>query len=223
MKKSLSMKEKAIILLSGGMDSLVSAVIALRVHIPYFLHVNYGQRTEKKELEVFNRITEYYKADNRLIVDMKHFKQIGGSALTDDRIDVPKGLNYQGIPVTYVPFRNANLLSIAVSWAEVVEATSIYIGATQEDSAGYPDCRKEFYQVFNDLIRTGTQKKNIQVITPIIDMKKSEIVRVGIRLNAPFNLTWSCYEREDIPCGECDSCLRRAKAFAEASILDPLV
>lgn len=217
------MDERAIILVSGGMDSCVATAIGLRKHKLYFLHVKYGQRTEQKELEAFNNIADYYKVENRLIVDLNHFKQIGNSALTDRKIKVPKGLNDNTIPATYVPFRNANLLCVAVSWAEVVGAAKIYIGVTQEDSAGYPDCKKGFYEEFNKLIKEGAKLRDIEVVTPVIDMKKSEIVELGIELNAPFNLTWSCYEREDLACGECDSCLRRLRAFEEAGYPDPVI
>lgn len=217
------MKEKAVILLSGGMDSLVTTALALKIYTPYLLHINYGQRTEKKELSAFEKIAEYYGVEHTLVIEMNHFHKIGGSALTSEKIDVPLGLSEKGIPPTYVPFRNANLLSAAVSWAEVVGATKIYIGATEEDSAGYPDCRKEFYQAFNQVIKVGTKAQNIQIITPIIDMKKSEIVKTGVELQAPFDLTWSCYLKNDVPCRECDSCIRRERAFKEAGYMDPLL
>ena len=217
------MDNKAVILLSGGMDSCVAAAIALRSYKSYFLHIDYGQRTESKELEVFNKIADYYKIEDRLVIKMDHFSQIGGSALTDEKIEVPKGLSNDGHPLTYVPFRNANLLSPAVSWAEVVGAGKIFIGATAEDSAGYPDCRPGFYEAFNELIRVGTQAKDIEVTAPVIDMKKSEIVKLGVELNVPFNFTWSCYKCEDLACGECDSCKRRIRAFKEAGIIDPVV
>lgn len=214
------MKEKSIILVSGGMDSCVTAALAIKDYLPYFLHVRYGQRTEKSELEAFNKIADHYKVDNRLITNMEHLAKIGGSALTDKKLSVPKGLSDDAHPITYVPFRNSNLLSIAVSWAETVGAHRIYIGATEEDSAGYPDCRKSFYDAFNRVIREGTQAKNIEIITPVIDKDKSEIVRMGMELNVPFNLTWSCYEREDKACGQCDSCLRRLRAFKKAGVDD---
>ncbi len=216
------MRERAIVLLSGGMDSCVTAAIASQDYDLYFLHINYGQRTEKKELQVFNELYKYYKAKDKLIIDIQYLKDIGGSALTDEKIDIPKGLSKDGIPVTYVPFRNANILSAAVSWAEVIDATKIFIGAIEEDSAGYPDCRKEFYEAFNEVIKRGTKNKNIEVVTPIIDMNKTEIVKLGIKLNAPFELTWSCYEREDKACGKCDSCLRRLQAFKNAGVKDPI-
>lgn len=215
--------KKAVVLLSGGMDSCVTAGVASRDYEPCFLHINYGQRTEKKELKAFQQIADHYQVKERLIIDLNHFKQIGGSALTDKKIDVPQGLSVYGIPTTYVPFRNANLLSAAVSWAETIKAEKIFIGATEEDSAGYPDCRVEFYQVFNHLIKVGTKIKNIEIMTPIIQMKKADIVKLGRDLNVPFELTWSCYELSDKACGECDSCLRRKNAFMEAGIDDPII
>jgi len=214
--------EKAVVLLSGGMDSAVVAAIASQEYNTYFMHIDYGQRTEKKEKEVFLKLVDFFKPKEHLIISMNHFKTIGGSALTDIRIDVPYGLSEEGIPPTYVPFRNANFLSAAVSWAEVVGATKIFIGATEEDAAGYPDCRKEFYDAFNLVIQKGTKQKNIEIITPVINLKKSEIVKLGTKLNAPFQLTWSCYKREDYACGKCDSCLRRLRAFKEAGIQDPI-
>jgi len=204
------------------MDSAVVAAIASQEHETYFLHINYGQRTEKKESEVFLSLVNYFKPRKYLIITMEHFKSIGGSALTDTKIDVPYGLSEQGVPPTYVPFRNANFLSASVSWAEVIGAKKIFIGATEEDSAGYPDCKKGFYETFNDLIKKGTKSKDIQIVTPIIHLKKYEIVKLGIKLNVPFHLTWSCYKREDRACGRCDSCLRRLRAFKEAGISDTI-
>ncbi len=216
------MKEKAVILLSGGMDSCVTAASAIRSVDPCFLHINYGQRTEKRELEAFNSIADHYKAEIRLVADLNYYSQIGGSALTDTSIEVPNGLDSDDEPVTYVPFRNAGLLSVAVSWAEAMGAEKVFIGATEEDSAGYPDCRKSFYDSFNGVIREGTRSGNIEVITPVIDMNKAEIVKLGVELDAPLNLTWSCYQREDLACGKCDSCLRRLRAFSEAGCTDPI-
>ncbi len=216
------MSNKAVVLISGGMDSLVSAAMAVRQYESCFLHINYRQRTQERELKSFNDIANYYKVEERLIIEMELFKKIGSSSLTDKNIKVPQKLNIQGIPNTYVPFRNTNLLAVAVSWAETISAEKIFIGATEEDSAGYPDCRKSFYEVFNKLIFEGTKAKNIEVVTPLIDMKKVEIVKLGININVPFNLSWSCYQREDLACGKCDSCLRRLKAFKEAGVIDPI-
>ncbi|MDD5067367.1 MAG: 7-cyano-7-deazaguanine synthase QueC [bacterium] len=214
--------QKAIILMSGGMDSAVTAGIAAERYEPCFLHVNYGQRTEKRELRAFRMLARYYHVKERLVTELGHFKSIGGSALTDKNIKVPRGFSRKGIPVTYVPFRNANLLAVAVSWAEVIGAERIFIGATEEDSAGYPDCRSDFYNAVNQLIRKGTRTGKIRIVTPVIRMNKTQIIRKGMELNVPFRLTWSCYSLESRACGECDSCLRRLKAFQEAGFKDPV-
>jgi 7-cyano-7-deazaguanine synthase len=189
----------------------------------------YGQRTEKRERQAFQEIADYYEVRQRLVVKLDHFQAIGGSALTDKDIQVPeneleaKQLGGSTIPVTYVPFRNAHFLSVGVSWAEVIGAGAIYIGAVAEDSSGYPDCRPEYYRVFQELIRVGTKPETeIDVVTPVIRMKKSEIIRRGRELGAPLQLTWSCYQGEDVACGKCDSCLLRLRAFAEAGVADPI-
>jgi len=189
----------------------------------------YGQRTEKRERQAFQEIADYYEVRQRLVVKLNHFQAIGGSALTDKDIQVPeneleaKQLGGSTIPVTYVPFRNAHFLSVGVSWAEVIGAGAIYIGAVGEDSSGYPDCRPEYYRVFQELIRVGTKPETeIDVVTPVIRMKKSEIIRRGRELGAPLQLTWSCYQGEDVACGKCDSCLLRLRAFAEAGVADPI-
>src|SRR6202049_4093690 len=221
-------KPKAVVLLSGGMDSCVTAAIANTSHRLAFLHAGYGQLTEEREREAFEAIAEFFGVRERLIVHLNHLKEIGGSALTDVRMSVPEGDPHapvagNSIPVTYVPFRNAHFLSVAVSWAEVIGANSIYIGAVAEDSSGYPDCRPEYYRVFQDLIRVGTRPEtNIEIATPVIALKKSEIIHKGIELGAPLHLTWSCYQSEDTPCGVCDSCLLRMRAFAEAGSNDPI-
>jgi 7-cyano-7-deazaguanine synthase len=223
---------KAVVLLSGGMDSCVCAAIAIQAHGAEhvaLLHAGYGQRTQKRERQAFESIADFYNAHQRLIVQLDHFRAIGGSALTDGNIAVPEhqhisdGPGTNEIPVTYVPFRNAHFLSVAVSWAEVIGAHSIYIGAVAEDSSGYPDCRPEYYRVFQELIRVGTRPEtHIAIATPVIALKKSEIIRKGIELGAPLHLTWSCYQSEDVPCGVCDSCLLRMRAFAEAGASDPI-
>src|SRR3954466_5554922 len=224
---------KAVVLLSGGMDSCVSAAIAREDHGPAnvaFLHAGYGQRTQDRERRAFGEIADFYKvaAHDRLVVHLDHFRVIGGSALTDESIAVPENdLNSAGthgtsIPVTYVPFRNAHFLSVAVSWAEAIGASKIYIGAVEQDSSGYPDCRPAYYDAFNQVIRAGTKEGGIEVLTPLIAMRKFEIVRLGLELGAPFDLTWSCYSREDRACGVCDSCVLRLRAFHEAGAVDPL-
>jgi len=216
---------KAIILVSGGMDSCVTVASAKDDRYdPSFLHINYGQRTEKRELKAFHDIADHYMIEERLVVDISHLSVIGGSCLTDKNIEIPDAnLDNLNIPVSYVPFRNANILSAAVSWAEVIKAIAIFIGAVEEDSSGYPDCRRSFFDAFEKVIDAGTKPEtNIKIITPLITLTKKEIVEKGISLNAPLHLTWSCYKNEDIPCGECDSCALRARGFLQAGFKDPL-
>lgn len=217
--------ELAVCLVSGGMDSCVTAAIAHRdVSQLAFLHVSYGQRTEERERKAFAALAEYYGVDRRLVVSLAHLAQIGGSSLTDTSIDIAgANLQNQSIPTSYVPFRNAHLLSVATSWAEVIGGRYIYIGAVAEDSSGYPDCRPEFYDSFQTTIELGTKPSTkIQIRTPVIRMKKSEIVRLGRELKAPLELTWSCYARSDRACGQCDSCALRLRAFRNAGVLDPI-
>jgi len=217
---------KAIVLVSGGMDSCVTAGLAIEAGFtPAFLHVNYGQRTEVRERQAFQDIARFYAVRDTLEIDMSHLKKIGGSCLTDDRIQVPDAnLDHDSIPISYVPFRNANLLSIAVSWAEVTGAQAIFIGAVEEDSSGYPDCRRQFYDAFERAIDAGTRPEtSIRIITPIIGMTKKEIVLTGQRIQSPLDLTWSCYSRNDIPCEGCDSCMLRARGFNLAGIPDPIL
>ncbi len=212
---------KAVVLASGGIDSCVCLAIAIRHYEVALLHVNYGQRTEKKELECFEKLANYYGIKEKLIVNLPHLKEIGGSSLTDEKMEIEEGLS-DDIPSTYVPFRNANILAVAVSWAEVIGAERIFIGAIEEDAPGYPDCRKKFYDAFQKVIETGTKKGNIKICTPLIKLKKSKVVEIGAKLGAPFHLTWSCYKNEEKACGKCDSCLRRLRAFKEAGIKDPI-
>ena len=224
--------ELAIVLVSGGMDSCVCAAIAAGEYRLAFLHVNYGQRTEARELRAFNEIADFYKIEKRLSVSLEHLKVIGGSSLTDTTIPVPETgpqktqhstRNTSSIPSTYVPFRNAHLLSIATSWAEVIGAKKIFIGAVEEDSSGYPDCRETFYQAFNKVIEMGTKPETrVTINTPLIHLKKSEIVTKGMALNAPLQLTWSCYQNSDRACGRCESCALRLKGFREAGVKDPI-
>src|SRR3984893_14068035 len=220
---TLDHQSRAVVLLSGGMDSSVCAALAARDHDAAALPISYGQRTEERERDSFKRICDRLAIDDRLVVRNEALKLIGGSALTDDTIPVPKSHSLSGdIPVTYVPFRNAHFLSVAVSWAEVLGASKIYIGAVEKDSSGYPDCRPAYYEAFNQVIRAGTKEGGIEVVTPLIAMRKSEIVRLGLELGAPFDLTWSCYRREERACGVCDSCVLRLRAFHEAGAVDPL-
>ena len=214
----------SIVLASGGMDSCVTTAIAARDSEIAMLHVSYGQRTERRERTAFEAIADHYRAARRLATSITYLTQIGGSSLTDPAIEVSAAdLESKTIPTSYVPFRNAHLLSIATSWAEVIGAERIYIGAVAEDGSGYPDCRPEFYQAFSALIRTGTKPETrIEIVTPIIDLRKSEIVRRGIELAAPLGLTWSCYRSEDAACGACDSCALRLRGFREAGLADPI-
>ncbi len=216
---------KAICLVSGGMDSCVTAAIAARESDELaFLHVSYGQRTEARERQSFNDIADHYGIKERLDVSIGYLAKIGGSSLTDEKIAVTEAdLDSKEIPTSYVPFRNANMLSIAVSWAEVIGATAIYIGAVAEDSSGYPDCRPEFYGAFQRTVDTGTRPDTrIEIRTPIIDISKADIVQKGIELQAPLHLTWSCYRKEDLACGTCDSCALRLRAFEMAGVVDPI-
>jgi 7-cyano-7-deazaguanine synthase len=220
-------KARVLVILSGGMDSTVCAALALRdfgAGNTAALHIDYGQRTEKRERQAFQQICDRLGIPTRLDVHTSFFHRIGGSALTDERIAVPDAPESIGaeIPVTYVPFRNAHFLAAAVSWAEVLGAEKIYIGAVQQDSSGYPDCRPEFYAAYNEAVRTGTREGRIRIETPLIGMRKADIVRLGLELGAPFDLTWSCYSREDRACGVCDSCVLRMRAFAAAGVRDPL-
>ena len=218
-----SPKSRAVVLLSGGMDSCVCAALAARDFEAAALHVSYGQRTEERERRSFLGICEGLGIRDRLVVRNEALRMIGGSALTDPEIAVPESHTPdRDIPVTYVPFRNAHFLSVAVSWAEVLGAVKIYIGAVEQDSSGYPDCRPAYYAAFNQVIRAGTKAGSIEVVTPLIGLRKHEIVRLGLELGAPFDLTWSCYSREDRACGVCDSCVLRLRAFQHAGAKDPI-
>lgn len=215
----------AIVLVSGGMDSCVTAAIARdEVNELAFLHVSYGQRTDIRERKAFNDIAYFYRVEKRLDVSIEYLAKIGGSSLTDANIEVTEAnLESKEVPTSYVPFRNANMLSIAVSWAEVIGANAIYIGAVAEDSSGYPDCRPEFYRAFQMTIETGTKPDtHVKIKTPVLHLSKADIVRKGIELNAPLHLTWSCYRSEDLACGTCDSCALRLRGFAQAGVKDPI-
>lgn len=219
--------KKAIVLLSGGMDSLACAGVAAHEGFElFFLHMDYGQKTSARERKSFDEISKHYHvpSERQKIIDMNFLKQIGGSSLTDESIEVK---NYQGdesgIPNSYVPFRNTIILSLAVSWAEAVGASSLFIGANHEDSPGYPDCRPQYYEAFNKVVRLGTKDGNIEVLTPVISLKKKEIVELGISLEVPFELSWSCYKStKEEACGICDSCALRLRGFREAGVKDPI-
>ncbi len=223
---------KAIVLLSGGMDSCVAVACAISEgYDVHALHVNYGQRTQDRELRSFNDICDHYAVTKRLVVDISHLAAIGGSSLTDTNIEITHsplssggpGLETKDVPTSYVPFRNANILAIATSWAEVVGASALFIGAVEEDSSGYPDCRDVFFRAFEQVINTGTKPgTDIRIATPLISLRKSEIVTLGTKLKAPLELSWSCYARQDVACGECDSCALRLRGFEEAGMRDPI-
>ncbi len=221
-------KSTAIVLLSGGMDSALCLALAVKDnYIPATLHLNYGQRTQKKELQAFEKLSNYYNVKERLVVDVNHLSQIGGSSLTDSKINVAENAieesTINNVPNSYVPFRNANILAIAVSWAEVINAKAIYIGASQVDFSGYPDCKAEFFDAFQNVINTGTKPEtNINIITPLINLTKTDIVRDSLKLNVPIEYTWSCYQNDDEACGVCDSCLLRLKGFKEAEFQDKI-
>ena len=218
-----SRKSRAVVLLSGGMDSCVCAAIAARDYDVAAVHVSYGQRTEERERQSFLAICLRLNIHDKLMVRNEALRAIGGSALTDEGIAVPEAEAVgHDIPVTYVPFRNAHFLAVAVSWAEVLGAEKVYIGAVEPDSSGYPDCRPAYYHAFNQVVKMGTKDGNIEIVTPLIAMRKAEIVKLGLELGAPFDLTWSCYSREDQACGVCDSCALRLRAFEAAGVKDPI-
>ncbi|HMS42953.1 MAG TPA: 7-cyano-7-deazaguanine synthase QueC [Pyrinomonadaceae bacterium] len=221
----MNKKNLAVCLVSGGMDSCVTAAIAKSENDEIaFLHISYGQRTERRERQAFNDIADFYNVEKRLDVSIEYLAKIGGSSLTDKNIEVAEAnLESTEIPTSYVPFRNANMLAIATSWAEVLGANSIYIGAVSEDSSGYPDCRPEFYEAFEKTIEKGTKPDtNIKIKTPIIKLSKAEIVKKGLELNAPIHLSWSCYRSENLACGTCDSCALRLRGFDRAGVKDPI-
>ena len=216
----------AVVLVSGGMDSCVTAAIAREEAAELaLLHISYGQRTEARERRAFHEIADHYQIEKRLEVSIAYLAKIGGSSLTDESISVSDAdLQPKEIPTSYVPFRNANMLAIAVSWAEVLDAAAIYIGAVAEDSSGYPDCRPEFFEAFQRAIDNGTKPETqIEIRSPIIHLSKSEIVRKGSELNAPLHLTWSCYRSSDVACGTCDSCALRLRGFEQAGVKDPIL
>jgi 7-cyano-7-deazaguanine synthase len=220
-------KKRVVVLLSGGMDSCVCAALAARDYAAAALHVSYGQRTEDRERQSFVAICQRLNIQDKLLVRNDALRAIGGSALTDENIPVPAGDAVghaigHDIPVTYVPFRNAHFLAVAVSWAEVLGAEKVYIGAVEQDSSGYPDCRPAYYEAFNQVVKMGTKAGTIEIATPLVRLRKAEIVRLGLELAAPFDLTWSCYSRQDKACGVCDSCVLRLRAFAAAGARDPI-
>lgn len=218
-------KPKAVVMMSGGMDSSVCAAIALNEGYDVAaLHVNYGQRTQERELRAFQEVTDYLGITQKMVVDIGYLAKIGGSSLTDTSIPISTAnLENKEIPSSYVPFRNANILAIATSWAEVLGATALFIGAVEEDSSGYPDCRAEFFEAFEKMIAVGTKPEtSIRIFTPLIHLSKKEIVLRGTELNAPLHLTWSCYSSDEEACGVCDSCALRLRGFAQARVVDKI-
>ena len=218
------MEEIAVVALSGGLDSCVTTAIANKEYNLALVHINYGQKTESKELDSFHKIADHYNVDKKLVIDFTHFQKIGGSSLTDKTINVTKAdLEAKHIPSSYVPFRNANILSACVSWAEIINAKAIFIGAVHEDSSGYPDCRPEFFKSFEKTLNLGTKPDtNIKIETPIISLDKHEIIKLGLELNAPLQMTWSCYSSENEACGVCDSCALRLRGFQKINVVDPI-
>jgi 7-cyano-7-deazaguanine synthase len=217
-------KKRAVVAVSGGMDSCVTAAIANHDYQLAFAHINYGQRTEKRELKAFNDIADFYGVTERLVIDLTHLSKIGGSSLTDENISVSKaGIGSKVIPTSYVPFRNANILSACVSWAEALNAEAVFIGAVHEDSSGYPDCRPDFFSAFQKMVELGTKPETkIKIETPVIHLSKSEIIKKGFELKAPLEMTWSCYQNEDEACGVCDSCALRLRGFQQVGLEDPI-
>jgi len=217
-------KPLAVIAVSGGLDSCVTTAIANKEYDLALAHFNYGQRTEDKELQSFNKIADYFEVEKRMVIDFSHFQKIGGSSLTDKSIDIKEAdLHNQNVPDSYVPFRNGNMLSACASWAEIIEANSIFIGAVFEDSSGYPDCRPDFLSAFETMLNLGTKPETkIKIKAPIINMNKKEIIKLGLELKAPLELTWSCYSDEDEACGVCDSCALRLRGFQSLGIVDPI-
>ena len=214
----------AVVCVSGGMDSAVTAALAAREHRLAFLHANYGQRTEAKELACFHALGDHFAVDRRLVVDFPGLRQVGGSSLTDPSLPVREGEPVRGVvPSSYVPFRNAHLLAAAVSWGEVIGARALFVGAVGEDSSGYPDCRPEFFRAFGEAVRLGTRPEtSLRIVTPVISMSKAEIVRQGLALGVPFAETWSCYQAEEAACGACESCRLRLRGFERAGARDPI-
>jgi 7-cyano-7-deazaguanine synthase len=218
-------RPRSVVLLSGGMDSGVCAALAARETEAAALHVSYGQRTEARERRAFEQICDWLNIRHRLAIRNEILSLVGGSALTDAGIAVPAAreqIGHGGVPVTYVPFRNAHFLSAAVSWAEILGASRVYIGAVEQDSSGYPDCRPAYYRAFNEVVKVGTREGRIEIVAPLIALSKAEIVKLGLELDAPFDLTWSCYSREDAACGVCESCVLRLRAFSQAGTEDPI-
>lgn len=221
------MAELAVISLSGGLDSCVTAALARAQGFELaLLHADYGQLTEARERRAFHDIADFYAVpeSRRLVISFENLRKIGGSALTDASIPLPEGdLRRVGVPVSYVPFRNAHLLATAVSWAEVLGAAHIFVGFVEEDSSGYPDCRESFLKSFEATANLGTRPEtNLQLHAPLLHLHKDQIVARGLEAGAPLQLSWSCYQGQEKACGRCDSCLLRLRGFKEAGCVDPI-
>jgi len=218
--------EKAVVCVSGGMDSLCALATAIGDKEVTLLHVNYTQRTELREHEAFRAVGRWYNIpeDRMVVVETNIFKIIGKSCLTDPSIKVPEDeLAMSVVPISYVPFRNGNILSMATALAEAIEAKTIYTGFVEVDSSGYPDCTEEFKNKFIEVIKLGTRlSTNIDIVTPCIFMTKLDITRFAIALEAPVHLSWSCYQSSDKACGKCDSCILRIRGFMQAGYIDPI-
>ncbi|WP_417326170.1 7-cyano-7-deazaguanine synthase QueC [Halarcobacter sp.] len=219
-----STSKKAVCILSGGMDSTLASYIAKNDGYEIIaVHFNYGQRTEKRELQAFRDICEDLQIKEKYEIDIPFFTQIGASALTDNTIDVPTDGVEDGVPVTYVPFRNGIFLSIASAIAEKEEASALYIGVVEEDSSGYPDCTDEFIDKMTAAINQGTKKSTkLEIKTPLVHLMKDEIVKKSLELDVPLKHTWSCYKEEEAACGVCDSCRLRLNGFKKANSTDPI-
>lgn len=207
------------------MDSATAAYEAKqRGYDLYFLHTTYGQQTADKESTCAQELGDLMDVADFLQIETDHLARIGASSLTDDSMDVQKvDLDSDEIPSSYVPFRNANLLSIAVSFAEANDCVAIFIGAHSEDYSGYPDCRPTFFDSFQQVIEFGTKPEtSIELVTPFVDWTKTEIVERGLELGVPYELTWSCYREEGPACGTCDACAYRLKAFQKVGVADPI-
>ena len=217
-------KKTCVVAVSGGLDSCVTAAIAREKYNLAFVHINYGQRTQRRELQAFNDIADFYNVEQRLVINFKHLSKIGGSSLTDKTMTIRDAdLESDEIPPSYVPFRNANILSACVSWAEVLKAEAVFIGAVFEDSSGYPDCRPDFFRAYQIAVDLGTKPETqITIETPIINLTKAEIIKRGLELNAPLHLTWSCYKSQTKACGVCDSCALRLRGFQQIGMQDPI-
>jgi len=217
--------KKAVCIMSGGMDSTLSAYMMKKEGYEIIaVHFNYDQRTQTKELKCFENISKALNVKEKYILDLDFFKQLGASALTDKNIEVPTNGVEEGVPVTYVPFRNGIFLSMAAAIAEKERAQVISIGVVEEDSSGYPDCREDYIHAMQQAINLGTKDEtDIKITMPLVHLKKSQIVVEALKLNVPLELTWSCYKNEDQACGVCDSCRLRLNGFKIAGVKDPIV